>query len=196
VSRETVLGAAREAFAERGYDGTTLAAIGARLGVSPAALMRHAPSKEALFQASLDPTSIPGGGPLEFLQSVDPRSDPRDVLRRVAHAFIPFVQRKLSEDFVHFLHVREKEPHFRASGPRKVLGTLSAYLRRATEAGALAVRDPEASAMSFLGSLQSYVFLHSVLRVFDPPFPLQRYLENLLDIWTHGVLTKKKKRAT
>ena len=54
VSREQVMGAARAAFAERGFEGTTLASIGARLGVSPAAVLRHAPTKEALFSAAME----------------------------------------------------------------------------------------------------------------------------------------------
>jgi AcrR family transcriptional regulator len=44
VTRDEVFRAAREAFAERGYEGTTLTAIGSRLNVSAAALLRLAPS--------------------------------------------------------------------------------------------------------------------------------------------------------
>ena len=51
VHREDVLAAARDAFVRGGYEGTTLADISARLGVSPAALLRHAPTKQALFTA-------------------------------------------------------------------------------------------------------------------------------------------------
>jgi AcrR family transcriptional regulator len=196
VSRDEVLGAARDAFSERGYEGTTLASISSRLGISPAAVLRHARSKEALFAACMDPTTMPGAGPLEFLGTADPRADPKRVLRRIAHAFVPFVERKLSEDIVQFLHLR-LDPHFRASGPRKVLGAFAGYLERATKAGRLKVKDPEASALAFLGSLQSYAFIHVVLRVFDPPFPFERYLDNLVDIWASGIVVapKGKKRT-
>jgi AcrR family transcriptional regulator len=194
VSREDVLGAARDAFSERGYDGTTLAAISSRLGISPAALLRHAESKEALFAACMDPTRMAGAGPLEFLAHADPRSDPKRILRRVAHSFVPFVERKLSEDIVQFLHLR-LDPHFRASGPRKVLGAFAGYLERATRAGRLRVKDPEATALAFMGSLQSYAFVHVVLRVFDPPFPLERYLDNLVDIWASGIVVAPKAKT-
>ena len=44
ITRDEVLQASREAFAERGFDGTTLASIAARLGVSPAALKACVPT--------------------------------------------------------------------------------------------------------------------------------------------------------
>jgi AcrR family transcriptional regulator len=188
VSRENVLRAAREAFAERGYEGTTLASISARLGLSPAALLRHAPSKEALFTVAMQPASGPAGLPLDFLKRVDPSSDPRRVLRRVAQAFIPFIETKLSEDIVHSLHIRE-----RTVMPAQNVATLTDYFRRGTEAGRLKVRDPKTCAMAFLGSLQAYVFLHKVLRAFDPPFPMNRYVDGLIDIWTHGTVPPKKR---
>src|SRR5688500_13312999 len=99
VSRDGVLAAAREAFAERGYDGTTLAAIGARVGLSPAALLRHAPNKEALFSAAM---SAPGQElpPIEFLARTDGREDPARVLRSLAFAVVPFLESKLGENIV------------------------------------------------------------------------------------------------
>ena len=54
------------------------------------------------------------------------------------------------------------------------------------------VKDPQAAAMIFLGSLQSYAFLHRVLRAFDPPFPLERYVDTLLEVWTRGVIPSRR----
>ncbi len=49
-NREKVLRAAREAFAQSGYD-VPLDAIAARAGVGPGTVYRHFPAKEALFEA-------------------------------------------------------------------------------------------------------------------------------------------------
>jgi AcrR family transcriptional regulator len=49
-NRENVLRAARQAFAESGYD-VPLDEIAARAGVGPGTVYRHFPSKEALFEA-------------------------------------------------------------------------------------------------------------------------------------------------
>jgi hypothetical protein len=50
------------------------------------------------------------------------------------------------------------------------------------------VRDPRAAALAFLGSLNAYVFLHRVMRIADPPVPLRRYVDTLLEIWSRGAI--------
>src|SRR6266545_1918692 len=102
VSRDAVLQAAREAFAERGFDGTTLADISARVGLSPSALLRHAPTKEALFAAAMSAPAdeLP---PIEFVSRATGREDPADVLKRLALAIVPFLESKLGENIAPWL---------------------------------------------------------------------------------------------
>src|SRR5450755_1641000 len=106
VLRNEVLAAARAAFMGRGYEGTTLADIAARLGVSPAALLRHAPTKQALFTAAMGATPGPEMLPLAFLADVPSDARPADVLRHVAYEFVPFIQAKLSENLAAWVHFR------------------------------------------------------------------------------------------
>src|SRR4029450_12447817 len=96
VTREEVLAAARETFVERGYAGATLAQIGSRLEVSPAALLRHAPTKKALFDAAMGQVE-PDLLPLEFLEDLEGSEDPLPVLRRVGQVFIPFLEARIRE---------------------------------------------------------------------------------------------------
>src|SRR5437867_11713013 len=98
VTREQVLAGARRAFAERGSAGTTLANIGARVGVSPAALLRHAPSKKALFALAMESEPAGQALPTDFLASISLSQDPARVLRRVAREFIPFIEQKMGEN--------------------------------------------------------------------------------------------------
>ena len=51
-SEEAILGAARELFAELGFERTTIRGVAARAGVDPALVMQHHGSKEALFAAA------------------------------------------------------------------------------------------------------------------------------------------------
>lgn len=197
VTREEVLAQARGAFAERGFEGTTLAGIGARLGVSAAALLRHAPSKQALFALAME--SEPAGEklPTEFLASVPPDADPAQVLRRLARGFIPFIERKMGENIARFLRARTEEeartirlpfdPRKKTSPPALVVGALETYLRRASVAGTVSVPNARAAALAFLGSLQSFVFFHRVLRI-QPPIPLDVYLDTVIEIWKRGAL--------
>src|SRR5258708_27510943 len=85
VSRGEILLAAREAFAQRGYEGTTLAAISSRVGLSPAALLRHSPTNEALFSAAMAAKESEQESLFfAFLEGVPGDADPRKVLRRLA----------------------------------------------------------------------------------------------------------------
>jgi len=52
--RASILAVAKVLFADRGFHGVSVDDIARRLGVSPAVLYRHFPSKEALYEAVLD----------------------------------------------------------------------------------------------------------------------------------------------
>jgi AcrR family transcriptional regulator len=197
VSRDEILRAAREAFSERGFDGTTLAAIGAKVGLSPAALLRHAPTKEDLFSAAMSARAddLP---PIEFLAAAKGGEDPAAVLRRLAFAVVPFLEAKLGENIARWLRARTAkeartitlpfDPRHRPTPPARALALLEAYFRRAKRARRLEVRDTRAAALAFLGSLHAYVFLHRVVRIAEPPVPLGRYVDTLLDVWSRGAV--------
>jgi len=197
VTREEVFRAAREAFALRGFEGTTLAAIGSRLGISPAALLRHSPSKEALFRDAMEAGEAEGGLPSDFLAELPNAETPARALRRLATTLVPFIERKMGENIAHFLRARTEDeartvrlpfdPRQKSSPPARIVADLESYFRRARAAGTLRLRDPRAGALSFVGALQSYVFLHRVLRL-TPPIPLSRYVDTVLDIWAHGAI--------
>jgi TetR/AcrR family transcriptional regulator, mexJK operon transcriptional repressor len=192
VQREQVLTAAREAFAERGFEATTLAGIAAKLHLSPAALLRHASTKEELFAACM----VPGPGevviPVEFLRELSGDEDPREVLARIARTLVPFVERKLDEQVAAFMRSKSPEALFpmahwpRPTPPQRGFSYLVEYFRRAVARGRLRVSDPEAAALAFFGSLHSFVTLQRVLQVPEPSIPLERYLDSLLELWESG----------
>jgi len=205
VSRDDVLRAAREAFGERGYEATTLAHIAGRVGVSPAALLRHAPGKDALFAAALAWGQSSEPFPMAFLADVEAaREDPLRVLRKFAHVLVPYLEAKMGQSLALAMRSRTAEgsrtlrlpfdPRALDSPPRRVLVLLEEYLRRACRAGRLRLRDPRAAAMGFLGCFHGYVFLHRVLKVQEPPIPLELYVNSVLDIWRRGAVPPR--RAT
>ncbi|MFY9551602.1 MAG: TetR/AcrR family transcriptional regulator [Thermoanaerobaculia bacterium] len=205
VTREEVLSAARETFVERGYEGATLAAIGAKLGVSAAALLRHAPTKRDLFIACM------GEGeaemtPLAFLDDLDGSEDPRRVLRRAAETMIPFLESKIRQVIARFVYFKTVpgigpmplpfDPSARPTPPQKNLKFLENYMRRAARRGRLRVESPRAAAMAFLANIHSYVFLQHVIPVLDEPLPLEEYLDTVLDVWTRGAVVRGRKGKT
>jgi AcrR family transcriptional regulator len=203
VSRSQVLEAAREAFVERGYEGATLANIGSRLKVSPAALLRHAPNKQALFLAAMgqaEPEMMPFG----FLQELDGSEDPRQVLRRAGEMLIPFLESKIHEVVARWVYFKTVpgigrmplpfDPKNRPTPPQKNLKCLEDYLRRAGRKGTIRVRDPRAAALAFLATLHSYVFLQHVMDVLEEPLPLSEYLDTVIDVWTRGAIVTGRTR--
>jgi AcrR family transcriptional regulator len=205
VTRAQVLEAAREIFAARGFEGATLAAIAGRLGLSPAALLRHAPNKQALFDAAMTSPAGELRVPLEFLADVDAaRRDPREVLREIGERFVPFIEEKLGEAIALWLRSnalagsegstgleslplpfdRDRHP----TPPERALALVEGYFRRAKRAGRLELADPRAAAVAYLATLHSFVALHRVVRAVDPPVPLSRYLDSVVEIWTHGAV--------
>src|SRR5262245_15059421 len=107
VHREEVLAAARAGFLEGGYAGTTLAQIAARLGISPAALLRHAPTKQALFDQAMGLRAERDLHPLAFLEGIEASADPLKVLRRVGEVFVPFIQERLREVVALYIHGKQ-----------------------------------------------------------------------------------------
>jgi AcrR family transcriptional regulator len=198
VHRAEVLQAAREAFLDSGYEGTTLAEIGRRLGVSPAAVLRHAPTKKALFTAAMGSTPEGDLLPLEFLAAVNGEADPRRVLRQVAQVFVPFIRGKLRENLARWVFFKRVagvgtlplpfDPKAHPTPPQRNLQLLEDYLRRASRRGRIRVRDARAAAVAYLASLHSYVMLQEVLQALDRPLPLDDYLDTVIEIWTRGAI--------
>src|SRR5690348_14194394 len=107
ISREQILEASRRRFAETGFASTTLADIAGDLKVTPAAVLRHFASKSELFDAAMRPTvEIPQC--ILDLETVDPRTDPRIVLRSVAEGWVPFAQKTIAATIVSALHQRSR----------------------------------------------------------------------------------------
>jgi TetR/AcrR family transcriptional regulator, mexJK operon transcriptional repressor len=199
VTREQVLAAARETFVERGYEGATLANIGGRLSISPAALLRHAPTKRALFLAAMG-EGAPAGDmlPLAFLEKCDGTEDPRQILRRVAETMVPFLESRIREIVARWVYFKTLpgvgrvplpfDPAARPTPPQRNLGFLESYMRRAVKKGRLRLANPRAAAFAFFATVHSFVFLQHVVEALEEPMPLDEYLDSVLEVWTRGAV--------
>jgi AcrR family transcriptional regulator len=131
ASRDRLLDAARELFADRGFDRTTARDIGERAGVDPAMIARYFGGKAQLFIATLhaqdgphppadllDPDRLAalldrigrhGPGPV-FQAAIRPYGDPeaQDAARtELEHRIVAPLTRRLRED-------GDPQPHLRA----------------------------------------------------------------------------------
>src|SRR5437660_7847385 len=194
ISREELLDTARRVFSAKGFEAATLADIARELHVTPAAVLRHARSKLELFRCAMHGRIT---APPEFildLVNVDARTDPRIVLRGIAERFVPFVEKVIAENIAIYMHNRARsivmpfDPGAADSPPRRGIVIVSDYFRRAMDAGVIRHGDPRAAALLFMGSLQSYVWMHQVLGISPKPYPLDRYIDALLDLWSSGAI--------
>src|ERR1044071_5455311 len=108
ISREHLPDPARRVFATKGFEAATLADIAAELGVTPAAVLRHAPTKQALFAAAMRPRHIELPAAIVHLQATGGAEDPRVVLRRLAGEFVPFVSNTIAENLAIYMHRRSQ----------------------------------------------------------------------------------------
>jgi len=202
ITRDRLIDTARRVFAAKGFEASTLADIAGELGVTPAAILRHVDSKQALFGLAMKSGMLldPPGCILE-LPLVDARTDPRAVLRRIAEEFVPFIRDVLATRIVVAMHASSRSTSVvlpfdpeADNAPRRGLKIVADYFRRAAEAGVLRINDPRAAALLFMGSLQGYVLSHTVLKI-TPPVPLNDYIDALLDLWTSGAIRSGGSRA-
>jgi len=199
VTRDQVLSAARETFVDSGYEGTTLAAIASKVGVSPAALLRHARTKRDLFVACMGSGEKDDLLPLAFLEEASGEEDPTGVLRRVAETMVPFLEEKLRGTVARFVYFKTVsgvgkvplpfDPGLRPTPPQRNLKLLEAYFLRARRHGRLRVSNPRAAALSFLATIHSYVFMQAVMQVMEKPLPLSEYIDTVLEVWTRGAIS-------
>lgn len=197
ISRNEVLECARRTFAAKGFEATTLADIAHQLGVTPAAILRHFDSKQALFRESMRSTwDLP---PCVFeLRDADAASDPRVVLRTFAEQWVQFAQKTIAQSIALQLHERSQrtlvlpfEPGSADSPPRRGFPIVVDYFRRAKKAGVICVGDLRAAALMFMSSLVGYVFIHEVVQATPEPYPLPAYIDALIDLWSHGGIATK-----
>ncbi|PYQ30797.1 MAG: hypothetical protein DMF56_08330 [Acidobacteria bacterium] len=202
ISHQQILDSARDVFTARGFAATTLADIATTLRVTPAAILRHFPSKQDLFAAAMSARSIEIPPFVAELAHVDGAADPRDVLRDFAEQFVPFISTIIRSAIAVQMHLAARQTtlvvpfdaHAETAPPRRVLAVVGDYFRRAIDARTIRRGDPRAYALLFLGQLQSYVFIHQILAV-TPAISLEDYLDALVDLWTGGALAVKSKRS-
>lgn len=190
VTRDQILDAARAAFSARGFAATTLADIAAAVDVTPAAILRHFDSKQALFTAAMSTRVIALPELILALAQLDPAADPRIVLREFARRMVPFLSGIIRSAIAVQMHsatlVVPFNPRDEEIPPRRAILVLTDYFTRAMRAGTIRRAEPRALAFLFLGQLQAYVFLHQVLEV-APAYPLEDYIDALIDLWSTGV---------
>ncbi|MEL6318836.1 MAG: TetR/AcrR family transcriptional regulator [Pseudomonadota bacterium] len=168
--RSRLLDAAVERFLADGYDRTTLEAVARGAGVSSATLYKHFPTKSDLFGGVMARVWESQPGAPETEPTV---GDPREGLTVIGRDYAARLARPQSVDLYRL--VIAEAPRFPALGAdlhdrarKPYLERLRAYLRRAVEAGELAIDDLTIAERQFLAMIADLVFWPRLLLVGHP----------------------------
>jgi TetR/AcrR family transcriptional regulator, mexJK operon transcriptional repressor len=171
---EAILAAAERAFLASGFGAVTMDAIAREAGVSKATVYAHFTGKEELFGAIVARLSERrfGGFTAEALDPVDVEES----LSAIARRFLDLV---LSPEAIALNRIILGEVTrfpvlgqvFWAAGPERHRIQIEAFLRRAVEAGSLAIPDPRLAAEQFAALARGEIHLRSLLRLEDPGDP-------------------------
>lgn len=151
---QRILEAARSHFYAHGLERASVDAIAADAGVSKMTIYSHFPSKEALFEAVVSQRTEAVVGGFAGAMAMDPMQ-PQKVLTAIGERFLALTREEEALGKFRTLYgAAGAQPEacraFHRQGAERLIGDLSAYLRRADAAGSLKVRNPRLAADLFL----------------------------------------------
>jgi AcrR family transcriptional regulator len=188
-TRERILRAAAQVFAEKGYARATTRVIAAAAGVNEVTLFRQFGSKLNLLLAVIDQFSgLPG---LSDLMGEQLTGDYRRDMLRLGHAFQGMMAARRTSIRLMMCEA-EHVPELRAvvgQMPLQLRQMLAAYLRRQIDAGHVRPLEPEVMAQAFFGMF----FAYNISETFVPE-PLaggvsdEAVVEQFVDLFVNGTM--------
>lgn len=191
--REAILTAARTEFAARGYAGTRMEDVAARVGISKAALYLQFADKAALFRELVDwmlETRLPAALPPE-LESAPPAEQLEALVRfgagQLAEPEIAFLPRLVIGEGGNFPDMA-RTYHDRAID--RILTLVTSIVTRGVADGSFRPVDPYLAARSIGGALLLGALWKTV---FEPvgaqPVDMEALAASHIDIILHGLST-------
>ncbi len=196
-TRTRILLAAKQAFLDRGYHGTSMRHIAEEAGVSLGGIYAHFSSKEEILRGLF--AENPFGPVVQRLpQLLEETADLGEAVRRVARAVVDQLEahrdyfRLLFVDVLEFggAHAREAA----AGNWRRVSEQVAPFLARRVTAGELRDLPPLLMVHALNQMLVSHVIFTHLLFPGWSPFGREEAVETLVDIFLHGVLPRGPER--
>jgi TetR/AcrR family transcriptional regulator, mexJK operon transcriptional repressor len=154
TKRQQILAGARQAFAELGYERSSVDLIAARAGVSKATVYNHFEDKKALFVACFSEEADEMRlGLLAVLR--EPEGDVEAALQRIGEQMVTFIlSRAVNCLYRQTIAEVSRFPDIGRTlferGPKVTHDALANYLRRWDEKGALRIDDAQGAAVQFV----------------------------------------------
>ena len=170
----TILAAAERAFLLAGFGAVTMDRIAREAGVSKATVYAHFHGKEELFGAVIAHLSERrfGGFSADALDPLDIAASLTTIARRFLDLVLSpeaiALNRIIIGEVIRFPVLGQV---FWTAGPERIRAQIEAFLRRAAEAGSLAIPDPRMAAEQFAALARGEIHLRSLMRLEDPADP-------------------------
>jgi AcrR family transcriptional regulator len=186
-TRQRILNAAAQVFAERGYAGSATRVIAARAGVNEVTLFRHFGTKKALFQAMIKRDSAPPGLALD---SPEPLTGDyqQDLFVMVTHILSLMQTRR--KEILMSLAEAERLPEMRemiAFIPTYQRGMIRDLLQQHILQGHVRPLDSDLAAEALLGMLLSYIIGLPFLPEAMANRPLEEVAAQFVDLFVNGI---------
>jgi len=161
AKRRQILEGARQVFLARGFDAASMGDIAKAAAVSKGTLYVYFKDKEHLFQAIVMEECAGQAESIFQLDASDP--DVAGAMMRIGVAYITFLCRPEKASALRtVIAIADRMPDigktFYETGPSVGIAKLAAYLKAQTDAGILAVDDPEVAAAQFFDACQATLF--------------------------------------
>ncbi len=188
-TRERILDASLQVFAEKGYSAATTKEIAKAAGVNEVTLFRLFKNKSALFAATLSERS-----PLvdiSKLVSFDTNAKVEEVIVQNVKTVLA-VLRANKHMFMVVLGDAWRQPRVRTMVSnltfRRGLGFLSSFMKAQMDAGRLRRTDPEVPARALMGIVQSYFLMNDLLEGRKPdPSEEDRLIRGFVSVFLDGM---------
>jgi AcrR family transcriptional regulator len=187
-TRQRILQAAAQLFAEQGYARATTRALAAAAGVNEVTLFRHFGSKQGLFSAIIEAYAAPA---LNTAMTAQLTGDYRhDLLVMGNHVLRAMLERRNAMHLMlceaeHFPEVRQ----VLAENPRQLRQALAGYLQQQMARGRVRPLHAEAAAQAFWGMFFAYtISLWLLDEPLDPELDAEELVEQFVDIFVEGTL--------
>jgi AcrR family transcriptional regulator len=203
ATREALLAAGTELFAERGYDGVPVAAIAARAHVNKAMISYHFGGKRKLYLAIVRATFA------EILTTVERLAESSRPAPELLRDVIAAVGQLVARRHPHFctMMLREAVAGGRqlerelVDQPARLLAAVQRIVARGVREGDFRPVDPLLTHLSLVGSL---VFFFATARFRDRLLATRRpavrppdaaaYVRHIQDLLTHGLVAGSRRR--
>ena len=192
--KASILAVAKVLFADKGYHGVSVDEIAKRLGVSPAVLYQHFPSKEALYEAAL--TSISGVRESYVNAIIEEPSDFGSVLMRMTQVFVDSVSKDPDYLRMELMSALEGTPvanQFFENRWRSFSDYIEFSIKELSKSGNVGSIDPRMASLMFQGMLREALYTKCILtesRYKD--LSLDNLVRQFIEIFLNSIQYKEK----